>query len=114
MLKAQKEAYGDGLDPDYLHPYMWCCKGHYYSTGLSFYNFPYAFGGLFARGLYALYKEMGDAFVSKYNEMLYATTITSVEDTAKVMGIDLTDTTFWEKSLESYCEVIDAFLEATK
>lgn len=114
MLRAQKEAYGDGLDPDYLHPYMWCCKGHYYSTGLSFYNFPYAFGGLFARGLYALYQEQGESFVSKYNEMLYATTISSVEDTAKVMGIDLTQKSFWEKSLASYSEVIDAFLEATK
>lgn len=114
MKRAQKEAYGDGLDPDYLHPYMWVCKSHYYSTGLSFYNFPYAFGGLFARGLYALYQEQGEAFVPKYNEMLYATPISSVEDTAKIMGIDLTDKTFWQKSLASYCEVIDAFLEATK
>lgn len=114
MLRAQKEAYGDGLDPEYLHPYMWCCKSHYYSAGLSFYNFPYAFGGLFARGLYALYKEQGEEFVEKYNKMLYATTITSVEDTAKVMGIDLTQKAFWEKSLQSYSEVIDAFLEATK
>ena len=54
MLSAQKEAYGDGLDQSYLHPYMWACKPHYYSTGLSFYNFPYAFGGLFSKGLYAI------------------------------------------------------------
>ncbi|MBR5447526.1 MAG: M3 family oligoendopeptidase, partial [Clostridia bacterium] len=52
MTNAQKEAYGDGLDPDCLHPYMWCCKSHYYRAGLSYYNFPYAFGGLFSRGLY--------------------------------------------------------------
>ena len=50
MLDAQKKAYGDGLDHSALHPYMWVCKSHYYSAGLSFYNFPYAFGGLFARG----------------------------------------------------------------
>ena len=59
MLNAQKEAYGDGLDPEYRHPYMWCCKSHYYSAGLSYYNFPYAFGGLFSRGLYAKYLEEG-------------------------------------------------------
>ena len=53
MLDAQKKAYGDGLDHDVLHPYMWVCKSHYYSSGRSFYNFPYAFGGLFARGLYS-------------------------------------------------------------
>ena len=45
MLDAQKQAYGDGLDEQYLHPYMWINKSHYYSSALSFYNFPYAFGG---------------------------------------------------------------------
>ena len=57
MLWAQEQSYGDGLDPEYRHPYMWACKSHYYSTGVHFYNFPYAFGGLFARGLYARYRE---------------------------------------------------------
>ncbi|WP_246241017.1 M3 family oligoendopeptidase [Anaerocolumna sedimenticola] len=50
MLNAQKEAYGDGLDHSQLHPFMWICKSHYYRDSLNFYNFPYAFGGLFARG----------------------------------------------------------------
>ena len=49
MLKAQEQSYGDGLDPGFRHPYMWICKSHYY--GSTFYNFPYAFGGLSARGL---------------------------------------------------------------
>ena len=55
MLEAQKQCYGTGLDPQVMHPYMWVCKGHYY--GSTFYNFPYAFGGLFARGLHALYEK---------------------------------------------------------
>ena len=71
MINAQKEAYGDGLDPDCLHPYMWCCKSHYYSAGLSYYNFPYAFGGLFSRGLYAKYLEEGESFLPKYRELLF-------------------------------------------
>ncbi|MEI3178821.1 MAG: M3 family metallopeptidase [Lachnospiraceae bacterium] len=57
MLDAQKKAYGNGLDENCLHPYMWVCKSHYYSADLGFYNYPYAFGGLFARGLYAKYKK---------------------------------------------------------
>ncbi len=99
MLNAQKEAYGDGLDNNILHPYMWACKGHYYSSGLSFYNFPYAFGGLFARGLYAQYEEEGEAFVPKYKKLLNATTIMNVEDVAKIADIDLTDKEFWKKFL---------------
>lgn len=110
MLDAQKRAYGDGLDSNTLHPYMWVCKSHYYSTGNSFYNFPYAFGGLFARGLFAQYEEEGSAFVSKYKRLLTATTITSVEDTAKIAGIDLTDKAFWAKGLESYAQMVDEFV----
>lgn len=96
MLSAQKEAYGDGLDQSYLHPYMWACKPHYYSTGLSFYNFPYAFGGLFSKGLYAIYQEQPEGFVEKYQELLRATTVSSVEDTAKVLGVDVSTPEFWQ------------------
>ena len=96
MLDAQKEAYGDGLDPDAMHPYMWACKPHYYSSGLSFYNFPYAFGGLFSKGLYAIYQEQPEGFVEKYQELLRATTVTSAEDTANVLGVDVTDSAFWK------------------
>lgn len=113
MLDAQKKAYGDGLDPAALHPYMWLCKGHYYST-LSFYNFPYAFGGLFARGLYAKYVEEGPSFVPTYRKLLFTTPIATVEDTAKVAGIDLTKKDFWEKSLLSYEKNVDEFERLVK
>ena len=109
MLDAQRKAYGDGLDPEYLHPYMWLCKSHYYSSGLSFYNFPYAFGALFARGLYAQYEKEGAAFVPKYKQLLYTTTVASAEDTAKVAGIDLTDKNFWRGALDIIAKQIDTF-----
>lgn len=110
MLKAQKEAYGDGLDENFLHPYMWVCKGHYYSSGLSFYNFPYAFGGLFARGLYARYREEGEAFLPKYRALLKATATSDVEEVAGIAGIDLTRPEFWDESLRTIAEDIDAFI----
>ena len=113
MLSAQKEAYGDGLDQAYLHPYMWACKPHYYSTGLSFYNFPYAFGGLFSKGLYAIYQEQPEGFVEKYQELLRATTVSSVEDTAKVLGVDVSTPEFWKKALAEVAESIEAFIVLT-
>ena len=113
MLEAQKKAYGDGLDPQYLHPYMWVCKGHYYSSGLSFYNFPYAFGGLFARGLYARYLEEGEAFLPKYRALLKATTVDTVENVASIAGIDLTEPEFWRKSLQVIADKIDEFIAET-
>ena len=114
MLDAQRKAYGDGLDPDTLHPYMWLCKGHYYSTGRSFYNFPYAFGGLFARGLYAKYVEQGPSFVPVYRKLLYATPVTTVEGAAQVAGIDLTKKEFWANSLTSYKKTVDEFERLVK
>ena len=105
MLKAQEQSYGDGLDPGFRHPYMWICKSHYY--GATFYNFPYAFGGLFARGLYAQYQREGAAFVPKYKKLLRTTTVATAEDVAKVAGIDLTDKEFWCGALQTVAQQID-------
>lgn len=109
MEEAQKKAYGDGLDPDYLHPYMWACKSHYYSSGLSFYNFPYAFGGLFALGLYSQFQQEGAEFVPKYKAMLHATTVCTVEEAAAMEGIDLTTPDFWRQSLSQIEEMVEEF-----
>lgn len=105
MLKAQEQSYGDGLDPNFRHPYMWICKSHYY--GATFYNFPYAFGGLFARGLYAQYQREGAAFVPKYKKLLRTTTVATAEDVAQVAGIDLTDKEFWRSALQTVAQQID-------
>lgn len=110
MLKAQKAAYGDGLDHECLHPYMWVVKGHYYSENLSFYNFPYAFGGLFARGLYEKYKNEGEDFVPKYKALLNATSVSTVEDAAKEADINLEEAEFWTSSLKSYENMVEEFI----
>ena len=109
MLDSQKQAYGDGLDENFLNSGMWICKSHYYSSGLSFYNFPYAFGNLFAQGLYALYKERDESFMADYKEMLRLTPVHSMEENAAMMGIDLTKPDFWRKSLQLIEEQIDEF-----
>ena len=107
MTKAQELSYGEGLDPNVRHPYMWICKSHYY--GPTFYNFPYAFGGLFARGLYAQYEKEGASFVPKYKKLLFTTPIATAEDTANVAGIDLTDREFWRGALQMIADQIDLF-----
>ena len=109
MTEAQKLSYGDGLDEKTMHPYMWVCKSHYY--GPIFYNFPYAFGALFARGLYACYEREGAAFVPKYKKLLYTTPVASAEDTARVAGIDLTDKEFWRSALQVIADQIDQFCQ---
>lgn len=111
MLEAQKEAYMNGLDHNYLHPYMWLNKGHYYSAGLNFYNFPYAFGLLFGKGLYAKYLENNDEFLKNYDKLLLLTGKASVEDVALSMGIDVTDKAFWQQSLNEVVKDINKVID---
>lgn len=113
MISAQKETYGDGLDEKFLHPYMWVNKGHYYMGGLSFYNFPYAFGLLFAKGIYAQFMEKGKAFVPKVNTLLRMTGQMKVEDVAKLIDVDVSSKEFWKKSLDVIKEEIDLFIKLT-
>ena len=111
MLDAQREAYGDGLDPDFLHPYMWTWKPHYYDAEYNYYNFPYAFGLLFAKGLYAEYLKKGQAFAKDYEKLLSITGKNKIADVAKVMGIDINDKEFWKNSLKTVEEDINEFIE---
>lgn len=111
MLEAQKKAYGDGLDQSCLHPYMWLCKGHYYSGSLSFYNFPYAFGGLFARGLYARYEQEGEAFVPVYCDLLSRFGSDTIANVTASVGIDVTTPDFWRSAVESVLVQVRRFVE---
>ena len=98
MLDAQRATYGDGLDPDLLHPYMWAVKGHYYSTA-SFYNFPYMFGLLFGLGLYARYQQDPAGFRTGYDALLAATGLADAATLAARFGIDIRQPDFWRASL---------------
>ena len=107
MLDCQKKTYGDGLDENLLHPYMWAVKGHYYSAGFSFYNYPYAFGQLFALGLFHRSEvgsgseaSEGKPFYEKYNELLSLTGQLPAKDVAATAGIDLEDPAFWQEGMD--------------
>jgi len=109
MLRAQRETYGDGLDADTLHPYMWAVKGHYYSSGFSYYNFPYMFGLLFGLGVYARSKEDPEAFRARYDDMLASTGQADAATLAARFGIDLRDSAFWDASFAVLRADIDRF-----
>jgi len=112
MERAQKATYGDGLDERYLQKFMWTWKPHYYSPNLSFYNYPYAFGLLFATGLYAVYQKRGADFVPDYKNLLASTGEERAAELADRFGINIRTKKFWADSLaiigknvEKYCEL---------
>lgn len=115
MTECQKKTYGDGIDESLMHPYMWAVKGHYYSTGFSFYNYPYAFGQLFGLGLYSRsqHDNGSEPFFEKYNRLLSLTGQLPAKDVAATAGIDLEDRSFWEEGLEiiaSYARELEDYV----
>lgn len=110
MLDAQRRTYGDGLDQNVLNKFAWSWKPHYYSTQLSFYNYPYAFGSLFAKGLYKVYRERGEAFVQDYKSLLSTTGEAQAADLAARFGIDIRSKAFWAGSLAQIGEQIERYI----
>jgi pepF/M3 family oligoendopeptidase len=113
MLAAQRETYGDGLDPELLHPSMWAMKPHYYSTGRSFYNWPYTFGLLFGLGLFARYREDPTRFRAGYDQLLASTGLGSAAELAGRFGIDIRQAGFWRASLDVIREQVSQFEKLT-
>jgi oligoendopeptidase F len=117
MQDAQKKSYGDGLDPALLHPYMWAVKSHYYSPGLAFYNYPYAFGQLFSLGLFARARQEGrggakgfaPGSAHAYREMLRLTGQATAAAVAKSAGFDIEDGAFWQDGIALIAGRVEEF-----
>src|SRR4030042_5391372 len=109
MSRTQKETYGEALDPEHLHPYMWTWKPHYYIPSLSFYNYPYAFGLLFGLGMYAIYQKEGADFIPRYKDLLRSTGEGKVADLAGRFGIDIKTKDFWNASLRVLGDQVEMY-----
>jgi len=112
MVKTQRRIFGDVLAEGGEDPYFWASKLHFYITGLTFYNFPYTFGYLLSRGLYAMFKGQGRNFLPKYEEFLRLAGRDTAENVVKrTVGRDLEKSDFWIEAIQSLEEPL-ARLEA--
>ncbi|MBN1687312.1 MAG: M3 family oligoendopeptidase [Spirochaetales bacterium] len=109
MIEAQKATYGEALDENFLHGYMWAAKPHYYSHELGFYNYPYAFGLLFGLGLYSRYKAEGEAFVPQYDKVLKMTGRASANEVTAQAGFDIENRDFWMSGISQVANYVDEF-----
>ncbi|MFW5776092.1 MAG: M3 family oligoendopeptidase [Spirochaetota bacterium] len=110
MREAQLETYGDGLDTQALHAYMWAVKPHYYNASLSFYNFPYAFGQLFGLGLYAKYREDEREFPIRYKQLLQMTGLATANEVTRSAGFDIEDEAFWQSGIDVIAQRVNDFV----
>lgn len=113
MKDAQERSYGSGLNGE-RHEYMWAVKSHYYISDLDFYNFPYAFGQLFASGLYERSLKEGPLFAKTYSEILSRTGSMSCEELCKSAGFDISESDFWEASLKIFRDEIKEYCDLVK
>ncbi len=100
MSETQRRVFGDVLDPQATDPYFWASKLHFFLTDVSFYNYPYVFGYLLSRGLYARFEQEGSPFLARYEQFLKHSGRAEPAALAKsVLGCDLEQPEFWEQSI---------------
>jgi oligoendopeptidase F len=102
MEQAQQKCYGNTLEPGGLDPMFWASKMHFFISGVSFYNFPYVFGYLLSRALFARFQTEGAAFLPGYEAFLRLSGSANCETVAReTLGADLTDPAFWASGILS-------------
>ncbi len=108
MSETWKDWYGDAMSE--ADPYFWASKLHFSITGVSFYNYPYLFGFLFSKGIYAQRESKGQRFYTDYINLLRDTgDMTAEQVVEKHLSMDLTEPDFWLQSVELVREKIDEF-----
>jgi oligoendopeptidase F len=102
MRETQRRVFGSVLEPGFEDAYFWASKLHFFITGVSFYNYPYIFGYLLSRGLYARFKEEGPAFLPRYEQFLARSGSADPAFVAReALGCNLDEPDFWEQSIQS-------------
>jgi oligoendopeptidase F len=108
MIATQRQILGDVLEIGGEDPYFWASKLHFYITGITFYNFPYTFGYLLSRGLYAMFKKGGANFLPKYEAFLRLAGSDTAENVVqRTVGQDIEKVDFWTAAIKSLEEPLD-------
>ncbi|MCG9682454.1 M3 family oligoendopeptidase [Vibrio sp. Isolate23] len=108
MSETWKEWYGESMTE--ADPYFWASKLHFSISGVSFYNYPYLFGYLFSKGVYAQRESKSDNFYADYVSLLRDTGSMMAEEVVeKHLGMALNSEVFWQQSVDMVKNKIDEF-----
>ena len=92
---------GDAVDPETVAVYRWT-KPHYFIEEIAYYNYPYAFGLLFALGLLAVKDREPVGFYQRLDVLLADSGMRTANELAAGFGIDLHDPGFWRGGFSGY------------
>ena len=108
IVGIQRKVLGDVLVEGREFPYLWVRRGHFYLTNRTFANYPYTFGYLISRGLFAMFLAEGQAFLPRYEEFLRLTGRDTCENVARLsIGRDLESPDFWVEAIQSMGEPLN-------
>ncbi len=97
-VESQGEMLGDSVDITEGYHWWWSYIPHFINT--PGYVYAYAYGQLLALSVYGRYREVGEALVPRYLEMLGAGGSMAPEQLGEIVGIDLADPGFWDAGLK--------------
>ena len=108
MAATWREWYGEAMDE--TNDMFWASKLHFSIPELSFYNYPYLFGYLFSKGVYAQRTVKGKQFYADYKALLRDTgSMTAEEVVQKHLGMDIRQPEFWQQSVDMVSAQIKEF-----
>lgn len=103
---TQEDLLGDSVEVTDGYRSWWSYVPHF--IGSPGYVYAYAYGQLLALSVYRLYEEQGESIVPGYLEMLSAGGSKSPEQLGALVGVDLSDPSFWDNGLDLVAGQIEA------
>jgi len=104
--ETQFELLGDSVEITDGYRAWWSYVPHF--IGSPGYVYAYSYGQLLALSVYRLYEERGDEIVPGYLEMLASGGSRPPEELGRLVGVDLTDPSFWDNGLDLVAGQIEA------
>ena len=110
MAAAWREVADDAIEPDTVWSDSWTMS-HFIGDTVWYYNFPYAFGMLFALGLLADRDANPDGFLDRFDSLLADSGMREARELAADFGIDLAAPAFWRAAFDAFRDDVDRFEE---
>ena len=109
-ISSQSDMLGDSVELTEGYRSWWSYIPHF--IGTPGYVYAYAYGQLLALSVYRLYEERGTSFVDSYLELLRQGGSKSPQELGHIVGVDLSDPTFWDGGLSIIEEQLNAAEQA--
>lgn len=103
-LEENSKLFGNAVEMIPAYQWGWSYISHFIHS--RFYCYSYTFAELLVLALYQQYHEQGDSFKPGYRALLVSGGSLSPADTAKLAGIDIESSGFWQKGYDFLGELI--------